>query len=220
MVTSVTASDHVWLADQIEYRDNNCFSSFFKTHETVEAAAHEYEFVMPIQRVGTTGSFARDNINTVLCSDTFPFSIIAPSEGDIVSKDSYFTSMPLGTLGATRTWYFQSTGEIVECDIWLNSSFILLNLRRTAIHEFGHCLGLSHVDIKTSIMYAATRANDIDIDTARTLIDRYETCVGFAAQSLDVYIPKFWFNGNYYFVNLTPNGLMYEVTSYGETHCK
>ena len=76
------------------------------------------------------------------------------------------------TLAVTRAWWRESTGEAVDADVIFNGTLDweiyggplragARDFRRTAIHEFGHVLGLDHAnDPQVAIMYH--RATDVD----------------------------------------------------------
>ena len=93
-------------------------------------------------------------------------------------------------LAVTRAWWRESTGEAVDADVIFNRTLDwdlyrgpltpgALDFRRTAIHEFGHVLGLGHADDPSiAIMYY--RATDVDT-IRRDDVDGITSIYGSAA---------------------------------------
>jgi hypothetical protein len=87
---------------------------------------------------------------------------VYPSENDVDQID-LGAGLPANTLARMSRFYKKTTGKIYECDLRFNSTqpwyvgtgtpgpdqFDMLSV---ALHEFGHCLGLSHSDVAGAVM--------------------------------------------------------------------
>lgn len=86
----------------------------------------------------TSATYARDNVNTV-------------------GKKNWGQN---GTLACAYYWYTTSNGHFVEADIMINYSYAWnhtcasasFDLRSVVLHEFGHVLGLDHVNNSNHVM--------------------------------------------------------------------
>lgn len=94
---------------------------------------------------------------------TFGSSGCAGSRGDGVNQID-FGPLSEGTLAVTNAFHIGR--RTVECDLRINSSSTfyigggdvpnnLYDLFTTALHEFGHCLGLDHSSVRRAVMYRA-----------------------------------------------------------------
>jgi hypothetical protein len=123
----------------------------------------------------------------------FKFSIVSDSFGDpcrdpnvsgarngVAFSDNICGLAWSGQIIAiTITWVLNNTNEIVQAGVVVNSDedwdvysgpwwrdpyFGINDFRRIAVHELGHCLGLSHEDAVEAIMQS--QAGDIEYPTA------------------------------------------------------
>jgi hypothetical protein len=119
------------------------------------------------------------------------------------------------TVAGTAYWYYKSSNnEIVECDVWLNTdSLTVSNADKFVRHELGHCLGMKHSDVVSSVMYYAPVLPHYHVDDwaglkrlykdGRPIIDKYlnlytgtvETTEGLASGILDA--GKVWYDDVY-----------------------
>ncbi len=103
-----------------------------------------------------------------------------PADGNRVNDmffaaDIYGTAFGENTLAVARTWTLQSRPEAVESDIIFNNKWPwnsyrgnrrsgITDLRRVAIHELGHLLGLGHPDENGQSVSAIMNSRISDID--------------------------------------------------------
>jgi len=65
-----------------------------------------------------------------------------------------FGSLPVGTVGENSRWYYVNTGQLLDCDIRLNTYYSWatdgsansFDVESVALHELGHSLSLGNVD--------------------------------------------------------------------------
>jgi alpha-tubulin suppressor-like RCC1 family protein len=117
---------------------------------------------------------------------TVQFSTSLPGEGSGAPQNGvnelFFTSTPYGTswesntLAVTVTWYDDTTGLSSESDVLFNSAYTWgsyrgvlqgnpVDVRRVALHELGHVLGLDHPDEHGQSWAAIMNSTISDIDS-------------------------------------------------------
>jgi len=103
-------------------------------------------------------------------------------------------NMEEATGGRARWSWYESSLQIVECDVWLSTLYMnQWNVDKYTLHEVvGHCMGLRHSDIPDAVMYFAPYAQALHVDDYAGLYELYEKCDGIPYVDVrgNIYLPK------------------------------
>ena len=126
----------------------------------------------------------QDGMNVLYCSDTYPAQQAVIQDDPDIETDQEST-----VAGLAQWWFRQSTGEIIEADIWLRTSTLTPQTAyRFLTHEFMHAWGLQHdPDIK-ALMYYAPRRNTPHIYDLAELSRLYDQCENLADDEGNIFI--------------------------------
>ena len=117
---------------------------------------------------------SRDNANYIYCGST------DVQETQIQQRLTPGMSLTVRNAVAGRAYVYayETDKRIFECDVWLNTDYLDdQTVYRYVGHEVtGHCMGLDHSPIKSSIMYYAPYRNDFHIDDFAGLTELYSQC--------------------------------------------
>ena len=219
-----TAQVKKWHVSEIQYHINDCPMYLYHAHNAAARKLSTYSIELNLVR-GEYG-FVQNNRNEVTCADESPFlnELTLPGlemeEFDLVDENNW-------TLGTARTWSIKDTKEIVESDIWYNTSLIkedsFEELIRTPEHEIGHLLGLSHHDSTESLMYRNNDgAPEVHIIDIQDLMERYGHCDYVATDNLlNRYSPRVLVLGEWKWTLERLTELRtWEVVEYGTSDCQ
>lgn len=147
---------------------------------------------------------------------TVPVTHAAEAKIEITCSPTNHLSSTNGRGSVTR-WIVGN--RIRNAEMWVNSTREHLDIYRTIRHEFGHAMGLPHVDSLYSLMRASPLINYYDTETLRLLIDRYKHSYAVTDKYGNRYSPCVLFLGQWWWTieHLTGDG--WRVAEYGEAHC-